>query len=135
MSNSYKLSGGGWNTHEIPEPRWFDKVEVLTSTLEADTLTIPPEQLSRNSLIITAKPAEKDGVDILIYQEEERAIYLQDFQAPTERSYWVVENINPVEDEINIGLAFLGPPEFASLVDNTPTTMFYCGDYFSCGGF
>ena len=39
-------------------------------------------------------------VDILVYQEQERANYLEGFQAPTARSYTYIENFDPIEDSI-----------------------------------
>ena len=52
--------------------------------------------------------------DILVYQEQERAIYLDGFQAPTARSYTYIENFDPIEDEIIVG----GNPYAIEIGDN-----------------
>ena len=42
-------------------------------------------------------------VDILVYQEQERANYLEGYQAPTARSYTYIEDFDLIEDEIIVG--------------------------------
>ena len=53
-------------------------------------------------------------VDILVYQEKERAVYLDRFQAPTARSYTYIEDFEPIQDEIIVG----GNPYMIEIGDN-----------------
>ena len=52
--------------------------------------------------IIVDESADSE-VDILVYQEQERATYLEEFQAPTARSYTYIEDFEPINDYIVIG--------------------------------
>ena len=52
---------------------------------------------------IIVDPPSDSEVDILVYQEQERATYLEGFQAPTVRSYTYIEEFEPIEDEIIVG--------------------------------
>lgn len=105
----FGISGGGWNTHEIPAPRNFDEVDVLTGTTEADTFVVesldqisfnptiaPLDQTLSNPIVVN----DEKGDGILIYQEKERTNYIERFQAPTKRSYTYIDNFAPSEDEI-----------------------------------
>ena len=44
-----------------------------------------------------------EEIDILVYQEQDRAVYLEGYQAPTARSYTYIEDFEPIEDEIIVG--------------------------------
>ena len=116
----FGISGGGWNTHEIPEPRRFDKVVILTGTPKADTFELDAPGFGtqsldddfirmsidfENNLIASSNPDTVDVTtdseeDILVYQEQERTTYLKGFQAPTARSYTYIENLIPIDDQI-----------------------------------
>ena len=52
--------------------------------------------------IIVDKSTDSE-VDILVYQEKERDYYLEQFQAPTARSYTYIDDFEPIEDYIVIG--------------------------------
>ena len=69
-------------------------------------------------------------VDILVYQEQVRAIYLADFQAPTVRSYTYIENLDPIEDEIIVD----GNPYVIEIGDND-IPMFAPALWGACGWF
>ena len=97
------------------QPRIFDKVDTVTGTDEADTYFVGPPEFATQSwewdawwdehIISMGIPMIVDEstdseVDILVYQEQERAVYLDGFQAPTARSYTYIEDFEPIEDSI-----------------------------------
>ena len=70
---------------------------------------------------IIVDPPSDSEVDILVYQEQERATYLVGFQAPTARSYTYIEDFNPLEDEIQIlGLGGRGHVKIMSDENDIP---------------
>ena len=103
-----------------PRARYFDRVDTVTGTPEADTFEVEPliardpwldddtrepgqGRVIRKPGQGTAPPKERpqsSEVDILVYQEQERAIYLDGFQAPTARSSTYIEDFEPIEDSI-----------------------------------
>ena len=106
----------------LPRPRYFDEVDTVTGTSEADTFEVKPLKIEK--ILFTAPPKEESGfetqfapriptslkessqsseVDTLVYQEQERATYLEGFQAPTAHSYTYIEDFEPIEDEIIVG--------------------------------
>ena len=129
------------------QPRFFDKVDTVTGTSEADTVFVLPRDLLdpvpppkdeeeirvpgrgtapkkqpqfatqswewwdaawddhviRMGVPIIVDESTDSKVDILVYQEKERANYLKGFQAPTARSYTYIEDFEPIEDEIIVG--------------------------------
>ena len=97
----------------MPRPRYFDKVDILTGTPEADTFFVGPPEFATQSwqddwMIRMRLPKIFDEstdseVDILVYQEQERANYLEGYQAPTARSYTYIEDFDLIEDEIIVG--------------------------------
>ena len=86
-------------------PRYFDEVDTATGTSEADAFEVEPlDQIFFNPIITNGiNNGEEGEVDILVYQEQERAIYLKGFQASTARSYTYIEDFEPIEDEIIVG--------------------------------
>jgi len=107
---------------DIPEPRWFDKIDTLTGTQEADAFFVgPPEFATQRYLDEFFVPMGKRSIgsadselDILVYQEQERANYLEGFQAPTAHSYTYIVDFEPIEDEIIVG----GNPYVMEIGDN-----------------
>ena len=112
-------------------PRYFDDVDTVTGTSEADVFEVEPLKIEKilfpprttQTLVDGANwalipPADEEirvpgrgrafpkerpqssEVDILVYQEKERDIYLDGFQAPTARSYTYIEDFEPIEDSI-----------------------------------
>ena len=53
-----------------------------------------------DNLISTFDVTADSEEDILVYQEQERANYLEGFQAPTARSYTYIEDFDLLADEI-----------------------------------
>ena len=104
-------------------PSLFPELDTLTGTSEADTFELEPPGFGTqsldddfipvdidyaNNLIALGIPtivdlSEDSEVDLLVYQEQERATYLERFQAPTARSYTYIEDFDLIEDEIIVG--------------------------------
>ena len=104
-------------------PRYFDEVDTATGTSEADAFEVEPlDQIFFNPIITNGiNNGEEGEVDILVYQEQERAIYLKGFQASTARSYTYIEDFNPLEDEIQIlGLGGRGHVKIMSDENDIP---------------
>ena len=80
----------------------------------------------------TAPPKERpqsSEIDILVYQEQERATYLEGFQAPTARSFTYIQGFDPIEDEIIVGgnpyVIEIGDNDIPMLADNIQPA-FWC---------
>ena len=118
-----------------PRPRYFDEVDTVTGTPEADTFEVEPfagDRLFPAEIFIPpeitfpvftngSNNSEEGEVNILVYQEQERAVYLDRFQAPTARSYTYIEDFEPIEDEIIVGD---NPDEIEYEIDNSFMPMF-----------
>ena len=99
--------------HLIRRPRYFDKVDILTGTPEADTFEVEPpgfatqswqdDWMIRMGIPMIIDESTDSEVDILVYQEQERANYLEGFQAPTERSYTYIEDFDTAIDLLLVG--------------------------------
>ena len=102
---------------DIPEPRWFDKVDTLTGTPEADPFFVGPPEFATQSwewdawwdehmismgVPIIVDESTDSEIDILVYQEQERANYLKGFQAPTARLYTYIDDFDTLDDYIFI---------------------------------
>ena len=91
---------------QLPQPRYFDDVDTVIGTPEADVFEVDALRISfypTDASIIRELRPQSSEVDILVYQEQERANYLERFQAPTARSYTYIEDFDPIEDEIIFG--------------------------------
>ena len=93
------------------QPRFFDKVDSLTGTAEADTFELEPPGFGTQSLDdnfismgipIIVDSSEDTEVDLLVYQEAESFDYIPGFTNPPERSYTIIEDFDPSEDQILI---------------------------------
>ena len=136
----FTISGGGWNSSQVLR-RDFRKVDTLTGTPEADNFKLQSpgfgtqslDQIDfENNLIVLGIDRANDlifpfdvtadsEVDILVYQEQERATYLVGFQAPTASSYTYIEDFNPLEDEFQIlGLGGRGHVKIMSDENDIP---------------
>ena len=64
-----------------------------------------PNEGDKLLLLLNEEPSlfNSSEVDILVYQEQDRAAYLEGFQAPTARSFTYIEEFEPIEDEIIVG--------------------------------
>ena len=64
-----------------------------------------PNEGDKLLLLLNEEPSlfNSSEVDILVYQEQDRATYLESFQAPTAHSYTYIDDFEPIEDEIIVG--------------------------------
>ena len=108
---------------QLPQPRYFDDVDTVIGTPEADVFEVDALRISfypTDASIIRELRSQSSEVDILVYQEQERANYLERFQAPTARSYTYIEDFDPIEDEIIVG----GKPYMVEIDDEIITGEF-----------
>ena len=113
------------------EPRPFDRsdrVDILSGTPDIDTFEVETNYQGNvtfrggiHQLEVPAQFDTSNELDILVYQEQERAIYLEGYQAPTARSYTYIEDFEPIEDEIIVGD---NPGKIEYEIDNSFMPMF-----------
>ncbi|QNI73556.1 hypothetical protein [Synechococcus sp. NOUM97013] len=104
----------------LPRPLSLENVDTLTGTPEADNFKLEPPGFETqsldddfipvdidfaNNLIALGIPtivdlSEDTEVDLLVYQEADGPEYFPGFTDPLARSYTLIENFDPVEDQI-----------------------------------